>query len=91
MREKSSECRSGIAFSRLLVMSRRHPVPNAWLIRSAQTGATALLRRSRLPGNAIIIGADRHSAKEGRDIGASLPLTQNPIVNRRSAREGEQL
>jgi hypothetical protein len=28
-------------------------------------------------------------AKEGRDIDGILPLTQNPIVNRRSAR-GEQ-
>jgi hypothetical protein len=27
------------------------------------------MRESRLPGNDIIIGADRHSAKEGRDIG----------------------
>ncbi|MGC2627866.1 MAG: hypothetical protein WA269_13595, partial [Candidatus Udaeobacter sp.] len=34
---------------------------------------------------AIIIGARRHSAKEGRDIGGILPLTQNPIVNRHSA------
>jgi len=30
-------------------------------------------------------------AKEWRDIGRILPLTQNPIVNRRSARKGEQL
>ena len=35
--------------------------PNDW--------GPGLLRRSRLPGNAIIIGADGHSAKEGRDIG----------------------
>jgi hypothetical protein len=30
--------------------------------------------------HAIIIGAHRHSAKEGRDIGGILPLTQIPIV-----------
>ncbi len=29
-------------------------------------------------------------AKERRDIDGILPLTRNPIVNRRSAREGEQ-
>jgi len=29
--------------------------------------------------------------KEGRDIGGILSLTQTPIVNRRSARGGEQL
>ena len=58
----------------------------------------ALVGRRRCPGgasetfwrHAIIIGAHRHSAKEGRDIGGILPLNQNPIVNRRSARgEGQ--
>jgi hypothetical protein len=36
-----------------------------------------------LPGATIIIGADRHPAKEGRDIGGILSLTRNPIVSRR--------
>src|SRR4029077_17085537 len=30
-------------------------------------------------GNAIIIGADRHSAKEGRDIGGGLAFIKNLI------------
>lgn len=38
--------------------------------------------------HAVICSQNVHSGKEGRDIGGILPLTQTPIVNRRSARGG---
>jgi hypothetical protein len=44
-----------------------------------------------LPGNAVIVGTDRHPIKEERDIAAILSLTPNPIINSPLARGGEQL
>jgi hypothetical protein len=41
-------------------------------------------------GHPVICSQNVHSGKEGRDIGSILPLTQNSIVNRRSARGGGQ-
>ena len=51
-----------------------------------------LAARHQRADNQDLFGKNKKvSAKEGRDIGGILPLTQNPIVNRRSARGGEQL
>ena len=38
-----------------------------------------------------LISKPQHLAKEERDIGGILSLTGTPIVNRRLAREGQQL
>lgn len=47
---------------------------------------TKLIRPLRAPGNGIVIDARNIRPKEGRDIGGILPLTQNPIIYRHSAR-----